>query len=89
MELSKQLQEITLEVLKERVVGGFAHNLFGQELVEDYGLYCLNESDNQDAKEYLVKYCLFLKNKKVFSSKKFSHQKQFLINLKIIRLLIC
>lgn len=74
LELSKQLQEITLEVLKERVVGGFAHNLFGQELVEDYGLYCLNESDNQDAKEYLVKYCLFLKNKKVFSSKTIFNQ---------------
>lgn len=74
LELSKQLQEITLEVLKERVVGGFAHNLFGQELVEDYGLYCLNESDNQDAKEYFVKYCLFLKNKKVFSSKTIFNQ---------------
>ena len=69
LELSKKLQEITLETLKERVVGGFAHNLFGQELGEDYGFYCLNESDNQDAKEYLVEYCLFLKNKKVISSK--------------------
>ena len=74
LELSKQLQKITLEVLKERVVGGFAHNLFGQELIEDYGFYCLNESDNQDAKEYLVKYCLFLKNKKVFSSKTIFNQ---------------
>ena len=69
LELSKKLQEITLEVLKERVVEGVAHNLFGQELVEDYGLYSLNESDNQDAKEFLVEYYLFLKNKKVISSK--------------------
>lgn len=74
LELSKKLQQITLETLKERVVEGVAHNLFGQELVEDYGLYCLNESDNQDAKEYLVKYCLFLKNKKVFSSKTIFNQ---------------
>lgn len=69
LELSKKLQQITLEVLKKRVVEGVAHNLFGQELVEDYGLYSLNESDNQDAKEFLVEYCLFLKNKKVISSK--------------------
>lgn len=69
LELSKKLQEITLETLKERVVGGFAHNLFGQELAEDYGLYCLNESDNQDVKDFIVEYCLFLKNKKVISSK--------------------
>ena len=69
LELSKKLQEITLEVLKERVVGGFAHNLFGQELAEDYGFYCLNESDDQDAKDFIVEYCLFLKNKKVISSK--------------------
>lgn len=69
LELSKQLQEITLEVLKERVVGGFAHNLFEQELAEDYGFYCLNENDNQDVKEFIVEYCLFLKNKKVISSK--------------------
>ena len=69
LDLSKQLQEITLETLKERVVGGFAHNLFGQELAEDYGFYCLNESDDQDAKDFIVEYCLFLKNKKVISSK--------------------
>ena len=69
LELSKKLQEITLEVLKERVVGGFAHNLFEQELAEDYGFYCLNENDNQDVKEFIVEYCLFLKNKKVISSK--------------------
>lgn len=69
LELSKQLQEITLKTLKERVVGGFAHNLFGQELAEDYGFYCLNESDDQDAKDFIVEYCLFLKNKKVISSK--------------------
>lgn len=69
LELSKKLQQITLEVLKERVVKGVAHNLFGQELVEDYGLYSLNESDNQDVKDFIVEYCLFLKNKKVISSK--------------------
>lgn len=69
LELSKKLQEITLETLKERVVGGFAQNLFGQELGEDYGFYCLNESDSQDVKDFIVEYCLFLKNKKVISSK--------------------
>ena len=69
LELSKQLQKITLEVLKERVVKGVTQNLFGQELAEDYGLYCLNESDNQDVKDFIVEYCLFLKNKKVISSK--------------------
>ena len=68
-ELSKQLQEITLKTLKERVVEGVAHNLFEQELAEDYGFYCLNENDNQDVKEFIVEYCLFLKNKKVISSK--------------------
>ena len=68
-ELSKQLQEITLKTLKERVVEGVARNLFEQELAEDYGFYCLNENDNQDVKEFIVEYCLFLKNKKVISSK--------------------
>lgn len=69
LELSKQLQAITLETLKKRVVEGVAHNLFGQELAEDYGFYCLNENDNQDVKDFIVEYCLFLKNKKVISSK--------------------
>lgn len=69
LELSKQLQEITLKTLKERVVEGVAHNLFGQELAEDYGFYSLNENDNQDVKDFIVEYCLFLKNKKVISSK--------------------
>lgn len=69
LELSKQLQKNTLETLKERVVEGVAHNLFEQELAEDYGFYCLNENDNQDVKDFIVEYCLFLKNKKVISSK--------------------
>lgn len=69
LELSKKLQQITLEVLKERVIEGVAHNLFEQELAEDYGFYCLNENDNQNVKDFIVEYCLFLKNKKVISSK--------------------